>query len=138
MSEKPFLSVEKGVSALVLSKPAPDGVVLPAASSFGEYPGLALTTKMPYVSVEVLDGAQSFLEDEPLIELNAFTASWSVSESLLNHISLTLMGYPRSVTLGSRRFIIDSARVIQRPRREDWDDDKVRRMSAIYQLSIRR
>jgi hypothetical protein len=138
MSERTFLSPEQGIAALVLSKEAPAGVTLPIPSAIGEYPGLTLAGRMPYLSLEVIDGDQSYFEDEPLVEANAFTGSWSASESLLNHISLTLMGYPRSVTLGSRRFIIDSCRVIQRPRREDWDDDKVRRMSAIYQLSIRR
>lgn len=138
MSETTFMSVEKGVTALALSRPAIGGAQLPTAEGWGEYPGIALADRMPYVSVEVVSGEQTFLQDEPLVEVNAFAASWSASESLLNHISLSLMGYPRSVTLGSRRFIVDSCRTIQRPRREDWEDDKVRRMSAIYQLSIRR
>ncbi len=138
MSETPFISVERGVAALALSKEPPQGVTLPQATNVGEYPGLGLVARMPYLSIEIIDGTQDFLTDEPLVEVNAFTASWSASESLLNHISLSLMGYPRSVTLGSRRFVVDSCRTIQRPRREDWEDDKVRRMSAIYQLSIRR
>src|SRR5688500_15590596 len=91
------------------------------------YPEAELPTS-PYVSVEVIDGYATELEDEPIVEINVWAERWSQVKSLHTEISDAILRYPRSVTVGNRRFVVDNPRCNSRASREDWPDEKIRRM----------
>lgn len=93
---------------------------------------------LPYVSVEVLDGGASELTDDPVVEINGWFPSTKTAKVTMQAICDAILRYPRSVAVGERRFVVDNPGIVQRPTREDWAEDKVRRWSVLTQFSVRR
>lgn len=134
MSEPlPFMDPEEGLRALLLANfPNLDEI------NVGNFPTTGLAQKLPYVSVELQGGLQTYFEDEPLIDLDFFATTKDGAKNLAAEVLASLLDSHRTVVVGSRRFTIDTVGVIRRPVKEPWDDEKIRRQSAIIQISIRR
>jgi hypothetical protein len=130
-----WIDPEEGLRALLAQETSATLAqigVWPAAE-----PPLA-TDDAVYISVEIIDGYATELEDEPIVEINVWGRKWSKVKSTHVEISDAILRYPRSVAVGDRRFVIDNPRCNSRAAREDWPDEKVRRMSAVFQFSVRR
>jgi len=99
---------------------------------------LAASLDALYVSVEVIDGLATELEDEPIVEVNVWGRTTRAVKDAHTEISDAILRYPKSVMVGERKFVVDNPRCNRRATREDWPDEKVRRMSAMFQFSVRR
>jgi hypothetical protein len=126
-----WIDPENGIRLLIVDKTSA------TVDQVGTYPQAELPTSI-YVSVEVIDGFATELEDEPIVEINVWGPSTREVKSLHQEISDAILRYPRSVMVGNRRFVVDNPRCNSRAAREDWPDEKIRRMSAMFQFTVRR
>lgn len=126
---QPFVDVEKWAMALI-DRDVPElfeksGTELPD--------GLAT----PYCRVERLPGRRNRLKDYPWLDVEVFAPGVD-GKMLLEAIDVVLSGYPRGVAVGDRFVKLEDITVITPPRRLPWDDDRVRRYAATYQLRLSR
>jgi hypothetical protein len=126
---KPFPDIEKFVMALI-DRDVPEltdksGTELPV--------GLAV----PYARVERLPGRRNRLVDYPWVDVEVF-ATGTAGKLLLEAIDVAFSSYPSGVAVGDRFVKLEDVSVITGPRRLPWDDDRVRRYAATYQLRVSR
>lgn len=130
MTDLPFVDPEEGLFVL-LGGQFPDATI-------GSFPETEVALNLDYISIDLLDGNQDYFQDNPIIDIDVFSATRAQSKKLAGEVSALLLGYPWTVRVGARRFTIDSVGVIRRPVKEPWDDENVRRTGATYQLAVRR
>lgn len=90
-----------------------------------------------YLLLQRVGGASTRLNGYPTLDLDLFAPSYAQGVSLSERISAYLLGYPRSVRIGSRLIVIDDCEELRPPVEVPWDDN-VRRFGATYQFSVRR
>ena len=129
MALQPFIDVEKWMMAL-LDRDVPEladksGTELPDGQT------------VPYARIERLPGRRNRLKDYPWVDIEVF-AEGTAGKILLETIDTALSSYPRGVAVGDRFVKLEDITVITPPRRLPWDDDRVRRYAATYQLRLSR
>lgn len=133
-----YIYADEGLRSLILAQ---NDAILGQLDddNLGEYPGTDLLDKLPYVSIEVVDGSGDRFETEPVVDIDVFAASRAEAKSVAAAIALLILRYPESVQVaGGQIFTIDSATCIRFPVKLPWEDSQIKRQSATYQLSVRR
>lgn len=109
-----------------------------ADASVGEFPGSGLAEKLPYVSVELVDGVQDFFESNPVVDIDVFAGSRAEAKRVAAAIVMGFLRYPRSVQVKDVVVTIDSVSILTSPVKRPWEDSNIRRQSATIQFSVRR
>ncbi len=91
-------------------------------------------SRLPFVRMADIGGNDDGITDIPLIDIDVFHDSFSHARDLAKGIQARLLGYPHII--GST--VIDRVRTAMRPHDVPWDDDRVHRFYASYQISARR
>jgi hypothetical protein len=89
---------------------------------------------LPLVRVRNIGGNDDRITDHPLIDVDVLHLTFNQARDLARGIQGRLLGYPHRV--GS--VVIDKVRTAMRPHDVPWDDDRVSRFYASYQLDARR
>lgn len=143
MAELAHLDPEEGVRALILKWAADDigirGLPDDASNHVGRWLETGLAAAAPYVSVDLIGGPQTYFDAHPVLQIDWFSdVSTADVKSMAADTTLRFLQYPDSVAIGDRTFLVDSASVIQQPLKTEWEDENIRRMSARFELSVRR
>lgn len=105
----------------------------------GDWPGPGLRDSLTYVAIELVDGEASYTRGDYLVSVDVFGPSRARARSVAQAIQGLLLGYPGGVAVPEGGwFQPDEVSCTQFPRREDWEDDAIRRQSAMYSISARR
>ena len=108
------------------------------AANVGNFPGPGLAEKLPYVSVDLVDGPADYFEASPIMAIDVFAGRKDLAKKLAWELQLYFMRYPQVVEVQGRAFVLDFAECLSIPHDVPWDDTKVRRQSARYQITSRR
>lgn len=151
MTELPFIDPVEGARALILKwidSGAVDlswegqSAVLAAGDHVGELPDAGIGERLPFIALDLVGGGQDYFEDHPFIAIDVFTnrrgGGKARAKKIAAGISLAFLRYPDSVVVGERIFQIDSATSVQSPMAVPWGDENIRRITARYELSVRR
>lgn len=137
MAEIPHQDPVAGFRALLLAQT--DSEIGPLGEeNVGGWPDQGLLEKLDYVSVDLIDGDQNYFEQTAYLQVDVFSATRAKAKSLSAAISMLVVGYPEGVPLEGRVFQIDRGVCISSPRNAEWEDTKIRRQSARYEISVRR
>lgn len=104
----------------------------------GLWPSTGLLGKLDYVSIDLIDGGQDYFGGRYFMQVDVFSETRAEAKTIAGAISLLLLRYPQSVPLDSQVFQIDWANCFQAPHPAEWEDTKIRRESARYEISVRR
>lgn len=138
MAEEPHVAIDDAVRNFILTVPLGDDGEVLTEEHVGEFPGLGLKNKLPYISIEVVSGAADYLEQDPVVDIDVFADSRAQAKKLAAALQLAFLRYPHSVQVADRTITIDRAVCISLPVKLPWEDEKIRRQSATYQFSVRR
>lgn len=92
-----------------------------------------LLTRVPYVRVNHIDGSGGFVTDYPVVDIDVFAETRDAARFMAESIRQELLVARR---VGSA--VLDRVDTTSSPRRLPWDEDRVWRYGATYQLSFRR
>lgn len=134
-TNEPYIDVQDVVWALIDSLELPE---IQDEEQVGEYPGTDLASKLPYIAVETIAGARNLFESDAIVDIDVFSATRGQAKKLAGDLSLALLRYPRSVQVGSAKVTIDEAVCTSLPAKRPWEDEKIRRQSATYSITVRR
>lgn len=93
-----------------------------------------LQDHLPYVRVRDIGGNDDGLTDVPLIDVDIFHSSFRQARDLALGIQGKLLAYPHRV----EGMVLDRVSTAMRPHDVPWDDDRVFRQYASYQIHARR
>jgi len=124
-----FPDIEKVVMAMidrdVADMDEKSGTELPTDQAF------------PYARVARVGGRRNRLKDYPWVDIEVFAADVE-GKSILEDIEAALFSYPGAVAVGERFVKIEDVQVRAALHRRPWEDDRVRRYAATYQLRVSR
>lgn len=130
----PFPDTEEALALLI--EQWRDADSLPALEVGGDLPvDLASGS---YVFLERIGGSRTRLNDYPTVDVEVFAPGRAAARSLSESIDALILGYPHGVTVGSEKVVIDAAASLRTPTLLPWEDSRVKRYGATYQLSVRR
>lgn len=142
MSELPHIDPLEGVRELILKwwndDELPTAAPADVEKHVGEYPASGVVPVLDFVALDLVGGQQTYFDSRPLIAVDVFSKYRSTAKSLAAAISLQFLRYPDVVPVGDRFFMIDRAVCIQQPTSAAWEDENIRRLTARYELSVRR
>jgi hypothetical protein len=92
---------------------------------------------VPFARVARVGGRRNRLKDYPWVDIEVF-ATGTDGKSILEDIEAALFGYPGAVAVGERFVKIEDVQVRAALHRRPWEDDRVRRYAATYQLRVSR
>lgn len=138
----PFNSNPPPVAPASIHEPQPsltDALVSLFEQQFPQYAGRVgtkfaedLSTNPRWIRIAIIGGSQSQIECFPVLDVHTFASTYREAELLAWAINGLLLSYP--LVMG--RLVLTDATVGQIPNDVPWDDPKVRRFVATYQLSI--
>lgn len=99
-----------------------------------DMPGVSLESRLPFVWARRTGGADRFFSDYPVVDIDVFGSTRRAAYDLSESIRAKLLAAP--VLAGG--VVIDTATTRTSPIRLPWDNEKVRRWGATYELSARR
>ena len=95
-------------------------------------------TSLPYFRAEVIGGSGGRLQRASLVDVEHFAGTYRAAKMQAEAFSAYLLGYPRSVTVDERLVVLDMVVETRPPVELPWDDSRIRRFAATYQISVRR
>lgn len=133
-----YVSIEAGLQLLLVANfPELDGGEDGPFHTGTVYPA-DLKDRLPFAAVARIGGPQSALESNPLVDIDIFADTRPAAYSLSARVSAFLLGYPRSVKVGTRLLVLDSVFETSGQVELPWEDADVRRFKSTYQISARR
>ena len=93
---------------------------------------------LPYLRVSLVGGSGGRLNRVSVVDIEHFADTYAQAISQAEAFSAYLLGYPRSVKVGERLVVLDMVVETRPPVELPWDDSRIRRFAATYQISVRR
>jgi hypothetical protein len=97
-----------------------------------------VSSRLPFVAVNRVGGPTDRFETNPTVDIDIFHQTKDLALSLDSDISAFLLGYPRSVRIGTRLVVLDTVFQTSGPDERPWDASTTRRFASTYQFSVRR
>lgn len=93
-----------------------------------------LISKLPYVRVRDIGGNDDGLTDVPLIDVDVFHRTFDLARAMAKGIQTRLLAVPHLIN----GVVIDQVNTAMRPHDVPWDDERIARFYASYQVGARR
>lgn len=97
-----------------------------------------VSSRLPFAAVSIVGGPTDRFNTNPTVDIDVWAATKDLALSLDSAISAFLLGYPRSVRVGTRLVVLDTVFQSSGPVERPWDASTTRRYASTYQFSIRR
>ncbi len=91
-----------------------------------------------YIRVGRVTGAAGQIQGDTVIDVEAYSVSWSIADSAASSLEALLLGYPHVVEVDGRKVVIDRVTHNTGPQDLPWSDDRVYRIGSTYTLTARR